>query len=477
MSIYKKTMWSFLSIVGVQVINIIANIFLARILVPEYFGILGMAIVFAGLAFVIQDSGFSAYLIYTKNKTKTLIQTTLLINIFFSLLLAILIYVLSPSIAIFYNSPEVETVIKYISIGIVFGSIGTTSKALLMREGKFNKVTLIDIFSEIISSVSAIIIALYFDGLLAISLKYILRPTFQSIFSIIIEPISLKNVVFDIKEITSLVLFNYKVLGSQIFMYINNNIDYLIVGKNLGNYTLGLYTVAFQWGSIARYYISNAVMRVLFPETSRLENDLEKVRGLFYNVVSKLAMITLPVCFGLSMVSKEFIHIVYGNEWLGVVDPLRILLIAGGIASITVIGGPMLRGIGRPQIEMYISIISCVFFSVLLIIFVKYGLKVVAYVELFRVIIIESLRIVLLRKYLEIKIRKVWKLLLPTLLSLFIMIVAIITFHHLFKDIINIYLLFLLKINIGIFSYLFTSYFVNNKEMKFLINKLIPKRS
>ena len=45
MSVYKNTMWSFLSIVGVQIINILTNIILARVLAPEYFGVLGMAMV------------------------------------------------------------------------------------------------------------------------------------------------------------------------------------------------------------------------------------------------------------------------------------------------------------------------------------------------------------------------------------------------------------------------------------------------
>lgn len=60
MSVYKNTLWSFLSIIGTQLINVLTNMVLARLLAPEYFGILGMAMVFAGVIFVIQESGFSS---------------------------------------------------------------------------------------------------------------------------------------------------------------------------------------------------------------------------------------------------------------------------------------------------------------------------------------------------------------------------------------------------------------------------------
>ena len=123
MSVYKNTMWSFLSIVGVQIINILTNIILARVLAPEYFGVLGMAMVFAGIAFVIQEAGLSSYLIYNKSNSNKLIYSTFWMNILISAILTALIWGMSPHIANLYKSDQVEEVLKYVCIGIGLGPL------------------------------------------------------------------------------------------------------------------------------------------------------------------------------------------------------------------------------------------------------------------------------------------------------------------------------------------------------------------
>lgn len=121
------------------------------------------------------------------------------------------------------------------------------------------------------------------------------------------------------------------------------------MGRFLGDRLLGIYTLAFQWGALARYYLSNAVARVLFPEVSKQQDDLNKLKLMYLSVISKMAFITLPICIGLALTSHEFIYVLYGEKWLGVVPVLQTLLVAGGLSSISVIGNPVLRGIGRPD--------------------------------------------------------------------------------------------------------------------------------
>lgn len=475
MSVYKSAIWSFLSIIGVQIINIITNIVLARLLAPEYFGILGMAMVFAGIAFVIQEAGLSSYLIYTKNHSDKVIYSTFWMNVLLSAILMCIIWLTAPYISKVYESHQVEDVLKYVCLGIGLGSLGSTSRALLMKENNFRKITIIDIVAEIVSSTCAVIFAVYIDGILAVSTKYILRPMVQSILTLIYKPLAIKTIfMVDINEGKKIISYSSNVLGSQLFMYANNNIDYFLVGKYLGKFQLGLYTLAFQWGSIARYYLSSAIMRVMFPEVSKMQHDLLKVKDMYLDIISKLSLITLPICIGLALVSHEFIYILYGEKWIGAAPVLQVLLVAGGIASITVVGGPVLRGIGKPQIEMRISILSFCTFSLLLLIFSKYGLLAVAYAELIRVFIIEFVRVLVLKKYLKLGVCELFIRIFPALKAVTIMAFAIIIFN-LINPIINIYLNFLLKVLLGLITYGGIAYFLNKKEIKYLFHKIKSK--
>jgi teichuronic acid exporter len=474
-SIYKNTLWSITSIIGVQFINILTNIILARILVPEAFGILGMAMVFAGFAFVIQEAGLNSYLIYKKDRDLVTISTTFWLNVLISVAIASTIYLLSPFIAKFYNDNQVKTILEFICIGILVGSIGNTQRALLMKDNRFSVITLIDIIAEVISSIFAIIFAIYVNGLLAVSARYVVRPLVQSLM--LLKFASFK-IVFGFKGSDLKNIFSYSshVLWSQLFIYMNNNVDYFLIGKYLGDRLLGIYTLAFQWGAIARYYLSGAIIRVLFPAVAARKDNKEELKVIYVDIISKLSFVSLPICVGMALVANEFIYIIYGEKWIEAVPVLKILLIAGGIASISVIGGPVLRGIGRPDLDMKLSAFSFISFTTLLIFNVKNGLIAVAFSELARVIIIESVRLLLIKKHLNIKLITIYRVIAPVIKSLLCMILCLI-----FVDFVigqwNIYFTFILKIFIGVIVYAFSSYFFNREQINWIISNLLKKRS
>ena len=141
-----------------------------------------------------------------------------------------------------------------------------------------------------------------------------------------------------------------------------------------------------------------------------------------------------------------------------------------GIASITVVGGPVLRGIGKPQVEMKISILSFCSFSLLLMIFIRYGLVAVAYTELLRVLIVESIRVLALKKYLKIEIGELVRKLMPTVKALLIMVLVIVIFDYLIV-IPNVYISFISKILLGMISY-GAIYIFNKNEIEGLLHKI-----
>jgi PST family polysaccharide transporter len=436
------------------------NVALARILSPETFGILGMAIVFAGFAFVVQEAGLNSYLIFKKGDIQKVVSTTFWLNIIFSFVIAGALYFSSGIIADFYHDTEVITILHFICIGILVGSIGSTHRALLMKNNQFKDVTKVDILAEVVSSIAAIILALYINGLLVV-FKY---SKYRIKFSIYMD------------ELKDLFLYSANVLGSQLFMYMNNNVDFFLVGRFLGDKILGIYTLAFQWGALARYYLSGAVMRVVFPEVSRQQDDPSKLKDMYLNVVSKLAFITLPICFGLALVAHEFIYVLYGKKWMDVVPILQLLLIAGGISSVSVVGGPVLRGIGRPDLEMKLSIFSFASFTALVLVGVKYGLIAVAIAECCRVVMVETTRLWIIRKHLSVSVRAVFKQLIPTVQSLVLMTIVLYGMNLITIEI-NVFILFIFKIIIGAAAYIAGSFIFNKSQSKWILNYIKKKQA
>ncbi|MEC0016669.1 lipopolysaccharide biosynthesis protein [Bacillus anthracis] len=467
MNFLKNSLWSILNIIGVQLVGLIVNVILARLLYPEIFGILGMAYVFAGFIIVFQDAGLSSYLIFKSAIDKRLINTTFVLNIFTSFLLALFLLLSSDLVGGFYNEILVGKVIGVLSLGVAIGGLGITSRALLIREKKFKVLTIIDIISEVSSSVVAIVLAICHQDIWAVTSRLVIKPMFQTVILLLLYG---KQVIGkpSYQYIFEIIPYSSKFLGSQMFIYLNNNVDYLLIGKFLGSKSLGLYTMAYQWSVVARQYISGAINRVVFPEVASLQSDVEKVRKLYLTVISKVAFFTFPLCAGLLVISREFIMFVYGDKWIEAVFPLQILLIVGLVTSIGTLGGSIFNGLGKPQLEMRLNMGSFVFLTIMICILKDYGLNVLAIGILVKTIIFDYIKILLVNRQIKSNMWEFFESLKPSFLCTAIMVVFLVIFKGL-VSLENTSMLFL-QICIGILIY-FISTLIFNKEIILFLRK------
>ncbi|OWT52563.1 lipopolysaccharide biosynthesis protein [Bacillus sp. K2I17] len=468
MNFLKNSLWSILNIIGVQLVGLLVNVILARLLYPEIFGILGMAYVFAGFIIVFQDAGLSSYLIFKSTIDKRLINTTFVLNIFTSFLLAIFLLLTSDLVGGFYNEIVVSKVIEVLSIGVAIGGLGITSRALLIREKKFKVLTIIDVISEVSSSVVAIVLAICHQEIWAVTSRLVIKPTFQTVILLLLYG---KQVVGkpSYRYIFEIIPYSSKFLGSQMFIYLNNNVDYLLIGKFLGSKSLGLYTMAYQWSVIARQYISGAINRVVFPEVASLQNDVEKVRKLYLMVISKVSFFTFPLCAGLLVVSREFILFVYGDKWIEAVFPLQVLLVVGLVTSIGTLGGSIFNGLGKPQLEMRLNMGSFIFLTIMICILKDYGLNVLAIGILVKTIIFDYIKILLVNQQIKSNMWEFFESLKPSLLCTIIMVICLVIFRRV-VSLENTSMLFS-QICIGTLIYSISTFILNKEIILFLRKK------
>ncbi|MCT1391446.1 lipopolysaccharide biosynthesis protein [Peribacillus frigoritolerans] len=468
----KNTLWSMVGIAGVQLINIICNIFLARMLYPEIFGLLGMALAFYGLILVFQEAGMSSYLIYEKNLKNETVSTSFWLNVICSILLVILIILAAPYIGSFYGEPQVTLILYIMSIGMLFSGISITARALLIKKREFNTLAKIDLVSELISSIVAVSLAFLDYSLLAISCRLFIKPLISTILLLMIERVNIKYGI-KLKYVKSIVPYSSKFLGSQLFIYLNNNIDYLIIGKLMGSAKLGFYTTAYQWSVMPRFYIAGAVNKVFFPEVTKIKEDLGQLAKLYLQVIDKVSFFTLPACIGLILISKEFIFILYGPKWLNTVPILEILLVAGAITSISSLGGSIINGLGRPEIEMRLNIFSFITVTIFIVIASFISLKVVVFAILFKTILFDWWKTSIVCSLLKLKMTKIIRTLLPNILSTLLMYSLGWIFKYALYRYMSELWLMVSTIVVCISIYTFFTYLLNRRMFKDIISPII----
>lgn len=370
-------LWSGISQFSTQIYQSVVMIILARLLVPEDFGIIGMAVIFTGLVQTINELGLSASIIQKKDINNSHLSTSFWISVGLGITLFIITIIISTFIADFFNNELVGPVLRFLSIGFILGSFCTVHRSLLQKNIEFKRIAVTEISASIISGIFSIIFALLGFGVWSL--------VFGSVLNSLVRTVQLWNVCkwrpsmkFDLTSFKELFSFGVHVMGSRFLNYIDMNVDYLFIGKLLSATSLGHYTLAYQLATLPLARISNVITSVTFPTFSIIQDDNSKLRYAYLKIVKYISIVTFPLLAGLIIVAPEFIPIVFGEKWVPMIKPLQILCILGALQSIGTTVGSILLSKGRADIQFKWNILTSILLTIAVLIGVRYGITGVA---------------------------------------------------------------------------------------------------
>ena len=152
--------WAFLSSGGMQLLNLIIGIFLARLLSPGEYGIVGMLAIFTLLAGNLQDSGFGVALVNIKDIKHNDYNSVFWFNVGISLLLYLILYLCAPLIAKFFHQPCLVSLSRFVFLGFIIASLCISPNAMLVRNLKMKEKAITSLSALLISGPVAVVMAL-----------------------------------------------------------------------------------------------------------------------------------------------------------------------------------------------------------------------------------------------------------------------------------------------------------------------------
>ncbi|AKB76259.1 Lipopolysaccharide biosynthesis protein WzxC [Methanosarcina lacustris Z-7289] len=369
--------WSGISQFSTQMYQFIVIIVLARLLYPEDFGIIGMAVIFTGLVQTINELGLSAAIIQKKNINDNHLSTSFWISLGLGISLFITTVIISPYIADFFKNELVGPVVSVLSIGFIFGSCSVVHRSLLQKNIEFKKIAITEIVASVMSGSLSIILALFGFGVWSLVFGTILSNFTRSVLLWKVctwRP----SMTFDLTSFKELFSFGAHVMGSRFLNYIDSNIDYLLIGKFLSATALGHYTLAYQLSTFPLTRISSIITSVTFPTFSIIQDDNDTLRYAYLKVIKYISTITFPLLAGLIMVAPDFIPIAFGEKWAPMIVPLQILCVAGALKSVGTTVGSILLSKGRSDIQFKWNVFTAIVLPIAILIGIRYGITGVA---------------------------------------------------------------------------------------------------
>ena len=333
----KGLLWGGISNGVQQLLNLAFGIFLARILTPADYGMVGMLAIFTAIAGTLQDSGFTSALTNKKEVTHRDYNAVFWFSFLTGITLYIILFFSAPLIAAYYRQPDLVPLARFTFLGFVISSSATAHSAYLFRNLMVKQKAIAQIPALVISGTVGILMAyngMSYWGIATQSLVYIAiinlcfwyfspwRPTFH----------------LDFRPLKEMFGFSSKVLLTNIFIQTNNNIFSAIIGRLFLPKDVGFYTQANKWNTMGASLISGTINSVAQPVLAQITDNSNRQQAVFRKMLRFTSYLAFPAMFGLALIAPEFIHLAIKDKWMPCVPILQTLCIWGAFLPITTKG-------------------------------------------------------------------------------------------------------------------------------------------
>ncbi|QKX49487.1 lipopolysaccharide biosynthesis protein [Planococcus glaciei] len=359
-------LWSFADLMGNQGMQFIIQIILARMLLPEHFGLIGMILVFVAVSNSIIDSGFTQALVREQHADQTDYSTVFYFNFAVSVCIYILLYLAAPAISEFYGQSQLILIIRVLSLGIIVNAFAIVPRAMYTKEVDFKVQMQANLSASILSGIVAIGMAFAGLGVWSLVGRTLAMNGTQTLF-LLIKKKWLPSLEFSGKSFRRLFGFGWKLLLSGIIDTVFNNIYYLIIGKQYSAAQLGYYTNASRFSDIATQTLTSSIARVSYPVLSSIQDEQLRLKQSYRQLMKVTGYMVFPVLAGLAAIGEPLVRLVFGEQWVPMTLYFQLLCIAGMLYPIHAINLSILQVKGRSDLFLYLEILKTAVFSVLIV--------------------------------------------------------------------------------------------------------------
>lgn len=350
--------------VGDRILQLLKVVILARLLSPEAFGLLGIALlVIAGLR-QFSNLGFDEALIQHKNDNiDEYLNTAWILKIARGSIIAIVAFLTAPYLAVFFGEPSAGPLIKIIGLSPLILGLQNPAVVYFQKNLNFHKEFIYQVGGRIVDLTVAVIIALIFNSVWALAAGIVSMNIVKLFLSYVIHRFRPK-IQFNLGYGQEMFEFGKWMFASSILIFLYTNGDDLFVGWFFTATSLGFYQLAYRFSNAPASEITHTISRVSFPTLSKVKDDTRRLRNGYLQVVKTSTLIAFPMAAGIAAIAPQFVNAILGNQWGPMVPLLQLLAVYGGIRALEANVGPLFMSIDKPEYDTYLHLIKVIFIAI-----------------------------------------------------------------------------------------------------------------
>lgn len=374
----KGLFWGGFSNGAQQLLGLLFGIILGRLLSPADYGMVGMLAIFSAIAATLQESGFIAALAIRKEVHQKDYNAVFWFSISCSAILYVILFLSAPFIAYFFNTPELIPFARLSFLSFFISGFGIAPRAVLFRNLKVKENAIISIVSLLLSGVAGVILAVNGFAYWGLAIQTIVYTTVVVILNWSFSHWR-PSFSFDLSPIKEMFGFSSKLLITNIFVAINNNLFSVLLGKFYSKQEVGNFTQANKWNNMGHALITGMIGGVAQPVLASIADDKSRQLTVFRKLLRFTAFVSFPAMFGLSLIAKEFIVITLTDKWIESAAIMQLLCVWGAFIPINNLFSNLIISRGRSSIFMINTIVLSLFQLMVACVSYPYGIATMIY--------------------------------------------------------------------------------------------------
>ena len=378
----KGVFWSAFNRFSTQGIQFVFGILVARVLLPQEYGVVALLYVFMEISSCFVDSGFASALVRKLDRSDEDFSTVFYYNLVVALLCYAVLWFAAPYIALFYDIPLLKRITRVVGIGIILGAVQGIMGIKLSIALDFKTLAKISIPVNILIGIISLIMA--YKGFGVWTLVY--PNLIAGLFNIVLLWFHVRwlpKFVFSWKSFKAMFSYGSKLLASSLLDKVYGNLSTLLIGKFFTPSALGYYKRAGMFASFPSSNVTHILQNVTFPVLSSIQNEDERLESAYRRFMRMATFIVFPSMLGLSAVADPFIRILLTDKWEGTIYLLQIICFSMMWYPVHAINLSLLQVKGRSDFFLKLEVIKKIQGAIILCIALPFGISAICYGSVF----------------------------------------------------------------------------------------------
>jgi len=355
----KGVLWVTAGAICTKGLYFACSIVLARLLEPEDFGLMAVAMAIVTFSQGTTQTGFESALIQKQDNPEDYLNTAWTFELSRYAILFILFFFAAPVIAIFFTEQKAVPILRVISLTMLFQGLRNIGVVYFRKNLDFKKQFVLEVVPVLANICVVLPLAFTLRNVWALVWASITASVATCCMSYVMHPYR-PRLDFNVERAKNLFNFGRWILGSSIIVMIREQGLTIFIGKFLGIPVLGFFNRESVFSMMIFQQLIEIVWKVGYPAYSQLQNDPKRFKQAYLKTLRLLTLIGIPMAGGLFVLSENFVHLFLTDKWLPIVPIMQIMCLTAILNFLNTPAGIAFQAMGRPEIGTKIAALGVI---------------------------------------------------------------------------------------------------------------------